>query len=73
MLLTAFLICLGWGVLASPFVVLVKIAAKPVPKPPGLLRQWDLAAYSGEKIGTSRLVETPAHSGPREQSISPRR
>ena len=46
MLLTAFLICLGWGVFASPFVVLVKVAAKPVPKPPGLSRQWDPRAPS---------------------------
>jgi len=60
MLLTAFLICLGWGVLASPFVVLVKIGAKPAPEPPDLLRRWNRAAYSGEKMG--RLAKTLAHS-----------
>jgi hypothetical protein len=51
MLLSAFLICLGWGVLASPFVVLAKVGAKPAPKPPDLLRHWNLAAYSGEQMG----------------------
>jgi hypothetical protein len=62
MLLTGLLICLGWGVLASPFVVLVKIGAKPVPKPPNLLRQWSRAAYFGEKMGDPRQVKTLAHS-----------
>jgi hypothetical protein len=49
MLLTACLSCLGWGVLASPFVVLAKIGAKPAPKPPNLLRQR--CFYSGERMG----------------------
>ena len=65
MLLTAFLICLGWGVLASPFLVLVKIGAKPVPKPPDPLRHWNLAAYSGDQMGGVRLVETLPHSRPK--------
>ena len=50
MLITAFLICLGWGVLASLFVILVKIGANPVPKPPDLLRHGNRAAYCGELI-----------------------
>jgi hypothetical protein len=65
MLLTAFLICLGWGVLASPFLVLAKIGAKPAPKPPGLSRHWNLAAYSGEQMGGARLVQTLPHSRPK--------
>ena len=60
MLLTAFLICLGWGVLASPFIVLAKIGAKLVPRPPDLLRHWNLAAYSGGQMGGVRLVRNTA-------------
>jgi hypothetical protein len=48
--------------LASPFVVLAKIGAKPVPKPPDLLRHWNRAAYFGEKMRAPRLVKTLAHS-----------
>jgi hypothetical protein len=51
MLLSAFLICLGWGVLASPFVVLAKVGAKLAPKPPDLLRHWNLGAYPENKWG----------------------
>ena len=59
MLPTAFLICLIWGVIASPFIILVKIGANPVPKPPDRLRYWNRAAGSGELMNESpRLAET---------------
>ena len=62
MLLTVFVICLGWGVVVSPFIVLAKIGAKPAPKPPDRLRYWSLAAYSEEQMGSVRLVETLPNS-----------
>jgi hypothetical protein len=48
------LFCLAWGTLAFPFILLVRIGAKPTPKPPEVLPLRDLAAGSRQiALGSS--------------------
>jgi hypothetical protein len=56
--MTSFLFCLAWGMLAFFFVLLVRIGARPVPKPPELPSPRDVAAYRGE------VILSGTHTGP---------
>ena len=48
------LFCLAWGTLAFPFILLVRIGAKPTPMPPEVLPPRDLAAGSRQiALGSS--------------------
>ena len=48
------LFCLAWGTLAFPFILLVRIGAKPTPKPSEVLPSRSLAAGSRQiALGSS--------------------
>jgi hypothetical protein len=47
------LLCLAWGTLVFFFVLLVRMGAKPAPKPPELLQPWDRAACQDDVLRSS--------------------
>ena len=44
---------LAWGMLVFFFVLLVRMGAKPAPKPPELLQPWDPAAWQDDVLRSS--------------------